>query len=201
MSTPTGSTGGSEVGGSKVVLVRTGTADPVAALGAASWAPGDGPLLAVLATVPRERLERRLAEAGVDPEGTRFVEFLPPVNSGVGSVGDAPERGRRDITGLSMELVGRFDALAEEGGVVYLDALEPFVSAAGVESAFRFLVIVAARARAAGVPLVGRLDPDAVDPVVAATLAGAFDRVVERPDDGGWPSGGGPLGDGADPTA
>jgi hypothetical protein len=80
-----------------------------------------------------------------------------------------------------MELVGRFDALGEEGGVVYLDSLEPFVDLAGFESTFRFLVIVASRARTAGVPLVARLDPDAVDPVTAETLAEAFDRVVERP--------------------
>jgi hypothetical protein len=96
-----------------------------------------------------------------------------------------------------MELVGRLDGLAESG-VVYLDSLEPFVSVAGPESTFRFLVIVAARARTAGVGLVARLDPDAVDPVVAGTLGEAFDRTVggpsagsaDRPDAGTTDAGG-----------
>lgn len=181
MSIPTGPAEGSDVGGSEAVLVRTGTTDPVTALGAASRGPDDGPLLAVLATVPRERLERRLVEAGYDPDESLVVDFVPPSE---GPVRDEPGRGHGDVAGLSMELVGRFDALAEAGGLVYLDSLEPFVSVAGFESAFRFLVIVASRARTAGVPLVARLDPDAVDPVTAGTLAEAFDRVVEGPPDG-----------------
>lgn len=189
MSTPTEPTEGSDVGGSEAVLVRTGSTDPMAALGAVSRATGDGPLLAVLATVPRERLERRLAEAGFDPGETSFVDFLSPVGPGEVPGGDAPESRRGDLAGLSMELVGRFDALGEEGGVVYLDSLEPFVDLAGFESTFRFLVIVASRARTAGVPLVARLDPDAVDPVTAGTLSEAFDRVVEGPLDGPSASG------------
>ena len=184
MSTPTGPVDGPDGGRSEAVLVRTGATDPVTALGAASRAPEDGPLLVVVATVPRERLERRLAEAGWDPDEALVVDFVAPSE---GSVRDGSGRIHGDIAGLSMEIVGRFDALAEEGGVVYLDSLEPFAATAGFESAFRFLVIVAARARAAGVPLVARLDPDAVDPVTAGTLAEAFDRVVEGPADGTSP--------------
>lgn len=186
MSSPTGSTGptGSAEGGgdegSEVVLVRTGTTDPVAVLGAVSWVPDDGPLLAVLATVPRERLERRLADAGWDSDGSLVVDSVPAPG---GTVRDGSERGYGDVAGLSMELVGRLDALAEAGGLVYLDSLEPFVDLAGFESTFRFLVIVTARARTAGVPVVARLDPDAVDPVTAGTLSEAFDRVVEGPPD------------------
>lgn len=177
-STPVGSPGSEPA-----VLVRASTTDPVAALGAASANPGSRPLLAVVAGTSRERFERRLSEGESLPGEVSVVDFVPRVDpTGVPSdVG----RIHGDIAGLSMELVPRLEELAADGGVVYFDSLEPFVSVAGLESTFRFLVIVAARARAAGVPLVARLDPDAVDSVAAGTLAEAFDRVVEEPLDGG----------------
>jgi len=188
VSVPTGPDDRTGVAGAEAVLVRTGTTDPVAALGAASRAPDDGPLLVAVATVPRERLERRLTETGWDLGEVRRVDFLPSVGPTDGTSGDEPGRSRDDLAGLSMELVRRFDGLSEDGGAVYLDSLEPLVSVAGAESAFRFLVIVASRVRTAGIPLVARLDSDAVDPVTAGTLAEAFDRVVEGPSDGTDPS-------------
>lgn len=177
-STPVGSPGSEPA-----VLVRASTTDPVAALGAATTDPRSRPLLAVVAGTSRERFERRLSEGGSLPGEVSVVDFVPRVDpTGVSSDGG---RIHGDIAGLSMELVPRLEDLAADGGVVYFDSLEPFVSVAGLESTFRFLVIVAARARAAGVPLVARLDPDAVDSVAAGTLAEAFDRVVEEPLDGG----------------
>jgi hypothetical protein len=174
-SEPTGSPGAEP----EAVLVRTSTTDPIAVLGAASIAPDGGPLIAVLATASRERFERRLSEAGHDPGIARVVDFVPRVDPTGATVPSDGGRIHGDIAGLSMELVGRLDGLAGEGGVVYLDSLGPLVSVAGLESTFRFLVIVAARARSAGVPLVARLDPVAVDSVAAETLVEAFDRTVE----------------------
>lgn len=168
----------------EAVLVRAAAADPVAVFGAASVDPGRGPLLAVLATVPSERFERRLAGAGYDTGALRVVDFVPHVDPKEAAVPSDGGRIHGDIAGLSMELVGRLDGLAEAGGVLYFDSLEPFVSVAGLESVFRFLVIVAARARTAGVPLVARLDPDALDAVAAGTLAEAFDRTVDGPANG-----------------
>ena len=162
-------------------LVRTSTTDPGAVLGAASIGTDGGPVLAVLATLPRERFERRLSGAGYDAGESRVVGFVPQVDRDERSDPDEGGRTLGDVAGLSMALVGRFDGLAEEGGTVYLDSLEPFVAVAGLESTFRFLVIVAARAGATGVPLVARLDPDAVGPVAAGTLSEAFDRVLEAP--------------------
>lgn len=169
----------------EAILVRGPATDtgPVAVLGAASADLVGRPLLAVLARTSRERLERQLSEAGYDPGETHVVEFVPQVDP-ADRVSDEDEPIHADIAGLSMELVSKLDELAEDGGVVYFDSLEPFVSVAGFESTFRFLVIVAARARAAGVPLVARLDPDAVDAVTEGTLTEAFDRVVEEPPDG-----------------
>lgn len=163
----------------EAVLVRTPTTDPIAVLGAASAVPDRGPLLAVLATTPRERFERRLSEAGHDPGVARVVDFVPRVDPTEATVPSDEGRIHGDIAGLSMELVGRLDGLTGEGDAVYLDSLEPLVSVAGLESTFRFLVIVAARARSTGVPLVARLDPAGVDSVAAETLAEAFDRTVE----------------------
>jgi hypothetical protein len=189
VSPSSGSTGRTATGDPETVLLRTATTDPVAALEAASVDPGDGPVLAVLAMAPRERLERRLAGAGFDLAGSLVADFpslSQPTDGSDGDGGkgdDGPEPGHDGVAGLSMELVGRSDRLAETGGVVYLDSLGPFVSAVGFETAFRFLVIVTARTRAAGVPLVARLDPDAVDPTAAGTLAEVFDRVVEVPPD------------------
>lgn len=178
-SAPVGSPGSEPA----AVLVRASTTDPVAVLGAASTDPGSSPLLAVVAGTSRERFERRLSEGESVPEEVSVVDFVPRVDpTGMPSDGG---RLRGDIAGLSMELVPRLEELAADGGVVYFDSLEPFVSVAGLEPTFRFLVIVAARARAAGVPLVARLDPDAVDSVAAGTLAEAFDRVVGEPPDGG----------------
>ena len=171
----------------ETVLVRTPVVNPIATLDAASVDPDGGSLLAVLGSVSREQFERRLAKAGHDPEtdhGVECVEFAPsvdPVDSTVPSDGGPVHR---DVAGLSMELVRRLDGLAGERGVVDVDSVDPFVSAAGLESAYRFFVIVTARVRAAETPLVARLDPGAVDSVVAETLAEAFDRTVEGPTDG-----------------
>jgi len=180
--TPPDPTDSPGTGSTEVVLVRTSTTDPIATLGAASADPARGPLLAVLATVSRERFERRLSESGRDPDDSRVVDFVPRVGPADGTGPGDGERIHGDIAGLSMELVGRLDR--QDGGLVYLDSLEPFVSVAGLESTFRFLVIVAARARAAGVSLVARLDPEAFDAVAAGTLSEAFDRTVEGPADG-----------------
>jgi hypothetical protein len=168
----------------EAVLVETAATDPMSALGAASKELDDGPLLAVLTTTVRERLEHRLAEVGVDRDEGLAIDLQSPPQPGDGPDDEASEPGHCDITGLSMELVGRFDRLAERGGAVYLDSLEPLVELAGLESTFRFLVIVVARARAVGVPLVARIDPDAVDRSMTGTLAEAFDRIVEAPVDG-----------------
>jgi hypothetical protein len=128
-------------------------------------------------------LERRLSNAGYSPADSRIVEFERPGGVRQRTV-DGEDEGRQiqgDLSGLSMELVGQFDWLAEgEKGVLYLDSLEPLVSAAGLESTFRFLVIVAARARSSGVTLVARLEPGSLDPVPAGTLTEAFDRTVDR---------------------
>ena len=169
---------------SEAVLVRTSATAPVAALGAASTDLESRPLLAVLTGTSRGRLERQLSEAGCNPGEIRVVDFVPRADPTSTSIPSDGGRIHGDVAGLSMELVPRLDELAADGGVVYFDALEPFLSVAGLESTFRFLVIVAARARGAGVPLVARLDPDAVDPVVAGTLAEAFDRIVETLPDG-----------------
>lgn len=184
MSSPTESVDRSKSEDAEAVLVETAATDPVIALGAASKKLDDGPLLAVLTATARERFERRLADVGVDPDESLVIELRSPPQPGDGTGDEVSEPRYRDVAGLSMELVGRFDRLAEQGGVVYLDSLEPLVELAGFESTFRFLVIVAAQARAAGVPLVARVDPTAVDRSMAETLAEAFDRIVEAPVDG-----------------
>lgn len=175
----TGGTDGSDAGESEVVLVTTPVRDPAATLDAASVGAPGGPVLAVLDTVPRERFERGMVGAGYDPETVRSVEFGPNVDTREGAVRSGGGGAHGDIAGLSMELVGRLDGLGETGGVVYLESVEPFVTAAGLESTLRFLLIVAARARAAGIALVVRLDPEAVGSGVAETLAEAFDRTVD----------------------
>jgi hypothetical protein len=184
VSSPTESADRSKSGDAEAVLVETAATDPLSALEAASTELDDGPLLAVLTTTARERFERRLTEVGVDLDESLVIDLQSPPQPGDGPGGGVSEPRYGDVAGLSMELVGRFDRLAEQGGVVYLDALEPLVELAGLESAFRFLVIVVARARAVGVPLVARIDPDAVDRAMTGTLAEAFDRVVEAPVDG-----------------
>lgn len=183
MSTPSDPVDPSETCPAEAVLVRTSETDPVASLRAASVDPSRGRLLAAVATVPRERLERQLSDAGYSPGDSRIVEFERPGDGRRRAIDD--EGGERqvhgDLSGLSMELVGQFDWLAEGGnGIVYLDSLEPLVSAAGLESTFRFLVIIAARARANGVTLVARLEPGALDPVPTGTLTEAFDRTVDQ---------------------
>lgn len=164
------------------VLVRTPTTDPIALLSAASIDPSCGRLLAVLATLPQEYVEQRLSESGSVPKDCRIVEFVRSSDSERRrSTGDGKQV-HGDLTGLSMALVGEFDWLAaDESGVVYLDSLERYVSAAGLESTFRFLVIVAARARSIGVTLVARVDDETLEPVPVEILAEAFDRIVELP--------------------
>lgn len=186
MSNPSDPTesGSADGTGSVSVLVRTPVADPIATFDAASVDPEGGPVLAVLASVSRERFERRLAEAGHDPEAAHSVEFAPSVDPAESTVPSDGGWVHGDVAGLSMELVRGLDGLAEEREVVYVDSVGPFVSAAGLESAYRFFVIATARARAAETPLVARLDPGSVDSVVAETLAEAFDRTVEGPTDG-----------------
>jgi hypothetical protein len=175
----TGGSDGPDVGESEAVLVTTPVTDPAATLDAASVGAPGGPVLAVLATVPRERFERGMIGAGYDPETVRSVEFGPNVDTREGTVRGGGGKPHGDIAGLSMELVGRLDGLGEKGGVVYLESVGSFVTAAGLESTFRFLLIVAARARAAGIPLVVRLDPESAGPGVAETLVEAFDRTVD----------------------
>jgi hypothetical protein len=179
VSSVTGGTDGSDAGESEVVLVTTPVRDPAATLDAASVGAPGGPVLAVLDTVPRERFERGMVGAGYDPETVRSVEFGPNVDTREGAVRSGGGGAHGDIAGLSMELVGRLDGLGETGGVVYLESVEPFVTAAGLESTLRFLLIVAARARATGIALVVRLDPETVGSGVAETLAEAFDRTVD----------------------
>lgn len=173
-----------DTGGAEAVLVRTTAADPVAALDAASVDRDDGPVLGVLAAVPREGFERWLVEAGYDQGAIRSLDFAPSTDSAGPT---APGDGRRvhgDVAGLSMALVRRLDGLAEEDGIVYFESLEPFIHRAGLEPTLRFLVIVASRARAAGVPLAVRLDPGAVGQPAVETLSEAFDRAIEGPSDG-----------------
>ena len=171
------------------VLVRTRVRDPIAALEAASVDAGGGPVLGVLAVGTPARFERRLTGSGHGPETVHSVEFTPvrdPTGTTDSTDTTTPSDGEwvnGDVAGLSMKLVRRLEELAEEDGVVYIDSVEPLLDAVGLESAFRFFVIVATRARTAEVPLVARLDPGSVDPVAGETLAEAFDRTVEGPTD------------------
>ena len=158
--------------------------DPVAVFEAISVDTHGGSVLAVLSTAPRERFERRLVGAGYDPKDVHSVDFVPGTDPTTSAEASDGGRIRGDVAGLSMALVRRVDELADGGGVVYLESVGALVAAAGLESTCRLLVIVAARARAAGVRLVARLDPGTVDPAAAETLTEAFDRTVEGPSTG-----------------
>lgn len=188
-SAPSDSVESSDSCSPEAVLVRTATTDPTAALDAASVDPNRGRLLVVLATLPRAHLEQQLSELEYAPERYRVVEFVrdgdPRQREERERETEGESRAHGDLAGLSMELVGQLDWLASDGkGVLYLDSLEPYVSAAGLESTYRFLVIVAARARSSGVTLVARLDDGTLDPMPVGTLSEAFDRTVTlRPGD------------------
>ncbi len=149
---------------------------------AASPALDRGRTLLVREERPRRALEILRSEAARFPRVAIVslrppdLGFVPPERTTVISVRDAGAGASGRLT--PGEVGGRLKAPTEEGALVYVDALEFFVTEDGPELTFRFVNWLVEQVQRTGSALLVSFDVRALDGKEASRLERAFGQVV-----------------------
>jgi hypothetical protein len=137
------------------------------------WRRRAGTLPATLGVITYAEFDRSASAAS---SGTPSRQSLPGGDVTVTSMSD-PGDLRRLGTAITLYLDDWVDA--DRKTLVYVDALDPFADAGGVETTFQFLHLLVRSVDQSAADVVVRLDPSTTDERTVNTYRPLFDRVVD----------------------